>query len=66
MVNESGMSTTEVRQIKAGDEGALGDGVLGLLPGVPPTIAKNKNQPRWYPSPFMENVLTFIYRVDGP
>jgi hypothetical protein len=39
------MSTTEVRQIKAGNEGALGDGVLGLLPGVALMITKNKNQP---------------------
>ena len=34
-----------VRQIKAGNKGALGNGVLGLLPGVPLMITKNKNQP---------------------
>jgi len=45
MVNKSGMLTTEAKQIKAGDKGTLGNGVLGLLPGVPLMITKNKNQP---------------------
>jgi len=45
VVNKSGMSMTEVRQIKAGNNDALGDGILGLLPGAPLMITKNKNQP---------------------
>ena len=45
VVNKSGMSMTEVRQIKAGNNDALGDSILGLLPGAPLMITKNKNQP---------------------
>src|SRR5437762_12105103 len=35
IINKTGMSMTEVRQIKAGNKDALGDGILGLLPGSP-------------------------------
>ena len=44
VISKSGMSMTEARQIKAGNNDALGDGILGLLPGSPLMIMKNTNQ----------------------
>jgi len=44
VIKKSGMSMDQVRRIKAGNDDALGDGILGLLPGAPLMITKNLNQ----------------------
>ena len=44
IVEKSGMSISEIRQVKSGNHDALGDGILGLLPGAPLMINKNINQ----------------------
>jgi hypothetical protein len=44
VIKKCGMSTTEVRKIKAGSHDALGDGILGLLSGASLMITKNITQ----------------------
>jgi len=44
VTERSGMSMSEIQQVKSGNNDALGDGILGLLPAAPLMINKNINQ----------------------
>lgn len=44
VINKVGMLMTEVRQIKAGINDALGDGIFRLLPGASLIITQDINQ----------------------